>query len=373
MRLANVRRSGQNVKDVDAVLHRLGDVIVADPFARREIGDRARHLEHAIVGAGAEREPSARGREQRRPAPSERAPPREAAPRQVARSTRVAPTRVPVGLNARAASTRARTAATARPARRPRAARARHGGHVDGQVDAIAQRTRQPAAVARDLQRRAAALATGSPREARRDTGSSPPTSMNRRREDRGPRGARDGHRALFERLPQHFQRAPVELRHLVEKQDAVVGQADFARPRTAIRRRPARRRRSCDAARGTAARRAGRRRTAAGRRRSGWRVDSSASSKVSGGRMPACAARASSCRRPEARRAGGCGLRPRRSRARGGRAACPRTSARSGCWSGARGTGASDAAAGRRSRVVQRPHGFGQRRHRPDVAALRR
>ncbi len=39
-----------------------------------------------------------------------------------------------------------------------------------------------------------------------------------------------DRHRAIFQRLAEHFQRAAVELGQLVEKQHAVVRQADFAR-----------------------------------------------------------------------------------------------------------------------------------------------
>ena len=59
---------------------------------------------------------------------------------------------------------------------------------------------------------------------------------------------------ALLERLPQHLERAPVELRHLVEEQHAVVREADLAGARHAVRRRRARRPRSCGAARETAA-----------------------------------------------------------------------------------------------------------------------
>ena len=34
---------------------------------------------------------------------------------------------------------------------------------------------------------------------------------------------------AVFERLAEHFERGAVELRQLIEKQHAVVGEADFA------------------------------------------------------------------------------------------------------------------------------------------------
>ena len=42
-------------------------------------------------------------------------------------------------------------------------------------------------------------------------------------------RARRDRHRAVFQRLAQHFQRAAIELGQLVEKQHAVVRQADLA------------------------------------------------------------------------------------------------------------------------------------------------
>ena len=46
------------------------------------------------------------------------------------------------------------------------------------------------------------------------------------------PRGARDPDAAFLDRLPQHLEDMPAELRHLVEKQHAVVRQADLAGPR---------------------------------------------------------------------------------------------------------------------------------------------
>ena len=58
------------------------------------------------------------------------------------------------------------------------------------------------------------------------------------RGEDRGSGRPRDGHRAFFERLTQHLEHVPAELEHLVEKQHAVVGEADFARDAAASRRR---------------------------------------------------------------------------------------------------------------------------------------
>ena len=48
------------------------------------------------------------------------------------------------------------------------------------------------------------------------------------------PRGARDVDDAGLERLAKHFQHAPVPFRQLVEKQDSVVRERYFARPRIA-------------------------------------------------------------------------------------------------------------------------------------------
>ena len=50
--------------------------------------------------------------------------------------------------------------------------------------------------------------------------------------EDGRPRGARDGDAPFLERLAQHLEHVAAELEHLVEKQHAVMGEADFARPR---------------------------------------------------------------------------------------------------------------------------------------------
>ena len=44
------------------------------------------------------------------------------------------------------------------------------------------------------------------------------------------PGGARDGDAAVFERLAHHFEGRAFELRQLIEKEDAVVREAHFAR-----------------------------------------------------------------------------------------------------------------------------------------------
>jgi len=57
------------------------------------------------------------------------------------------------------------------------------------------------------------------------------------RKRERGLRAA-DGDHTVLQRLAQHLQRVAVELRQLVEKEDAVMRQADLARRRHALRRR---------------------------------------------------------------------------------------------------------------------------------------
>ena len=106
--------------------------------------------------------------------------------------------------------------------------RHRHGRHLHDEIDPVAQRAGEPAAIARDLHRRAAARAALIALEAawarvhRGDEDES-------RREDRRSRGAGDGDAAVLERLPQDLEHTPVELRHLVEEEDAVVGKRDLA------------------------------------------------------------------------------------------------------------------------------------------------
>ena len=67
---------------------------------------------------------------------------------------------------------------------------------------------------------------------------------------------ARDGHRSVFQRLPQNLQHVAREFGKFVEKQHAVVREAHFAGPRRCpTRRPPCPRRKWCGAARGMAAR----------------------------------------------------------------------------------------------------------------------
>ena len=109
-------------------------------------------------------------------------------------------------------------------------------------VDAVHQRTRDLAHVLFDLGRRTVAA---SPRVAA-------VTARTRiRRGDqhevgwkgRAPQRPRDRDDAVFEWLTHHFERLAIELGQFIQKQDAVVGFADFTRRRAGCRRRPNRRR----------------------------------------------------------------------------------------------------------------------------------
>ncbi len=92
---------------------------------------------------------------------------------------------------------------------------------------------------------------------------------------------------AFFQRLAQHFQHVPAELRHLVEEEHAVMGEADLARARLRAAAD------ECDVRDGVVrgAERPMRDEAGAGGSRPAteWiAVTSSASSNVSGGRTPA-------------------------------------------------------------------------------------
>ena len=211
--------------------------------------------------------------------------------------------------------------------------------------------------------------------QSRTGRGSSPPTSMKRAGKTAVRAARAIVTRALFERLAQHLERAPAELRHLVEEQHAVVREADLARPRLRSAARPAPRPRSCGAARGTAA---------------------STTEPAPGGSRPATEWIA---RRPRALRRTSAAAGFRRSRrasivlpAPGGPTSSrlwppaaaissarrasgwPRTSARSGC-----GTGAAGAAIGRGQAIGDSADRSATRtasvseRDRPDVAGPRR
>ncbi len=203
--------------------------------------------------------------------------------------------------------------------------------HRDREIEPIEKRARELLPICRQPLRRATALDG-------RIAASAARAHVHRAdeheasREERVPPDARDRHHAVLQGLPQRLENGTRELGQLVQEQHAAMRERDLARPRARIlhRRSPAPTRR--DAARETAApdtsARPGGRRPA-----TEWiRVTSSASARVSAGRIPG--KRRASIVLPVP---GGpisktlCEPAAAISSARRARS-CPRTSARSGC-----------------------------------------
>ena len=103
------------------------------------------------------------------------------------------------------------------------------GGNFDVEVDAIEERAGDALAITLHLERTAAAFAFQIAEVAAR-------TGIHRGHEhELGWEGyaagcARDRDFAVFQGLPHHFERGAFELGKLVEKEDAVMREADFAR-----------------------------------------------------------------------------------------------------------------------------------------------
>ena len=140
---------------------------------------------------------------------------------------------------------------TARPGRA--APRPTGAPTVTRDVDAVEQRAAEPALVAREVGRRAAARA---PRPSRTGTGSTRRRACTRVGNTITPlaRG-RSTTRPSSSGWRSASSAGRGELGQLVEEEHAVVGERGLAGRRRARRRRPARTARSCGAARGTAAR----------------------------------------------------------------------------------------------------------------------
>ena len=207
------------------VADRLGHVACGDRLHAREVGDRARELEHAMVGARREPQPGDRLLEQRLPGGSARQ----------WRSTSFVPSST-LGLpcraswRARAAATRSRT--TALPSAGSSASSSAWG--TAGTSMWISMRSRSgpedSTPVARDLVGSTAAspavmseVAAGA-RIHRRD-------ELEARGEVAFAQCARDRHASRLERLAQDLEHAAVELRQLVEEQDTPVRKRNLARP----------------------------------------------------------------------------------------------------------------------------------------------
>src|SRR5438477_12002965 len=99
------------------------------------------------------------------------------------------------------------------------------------QIDPVEQRPGDPAAIPQYLVRRAATTPRVMPQIsalARIHRGD----ELEARREIRLVRRTRDRDAARFERLAQHLEHRAVELRQLVEEEDAMVRERDLPRPR---------------------------------------------------------------------------------------------------------------------------------------------
>ena len=105
----------------------------------------------------------------------------------------------------------------------------RDGGDLDVQVDAVEQGAGDATQVLLDLGRRAGAGAAGiGPVSAGAGVHGGDEDEVGG--EGRAAEGPADGDLAFLERLAQDLERLAIELGHLVEEEDALVGQADLAR-----------------------------------------------------------------------------------------------------------------------------------------------
>jgi hypothetical protein len=102
------------------------------------------------------------------------------------------------------------------------------GRHLDVEVDAIEERTGNPAAIPFDEVRRAPTGVTGIPEVTTR-TGIHGGHESETRGESKARPRADDGYLAVFEGLAKRFESVPAKFRQFVEKEDSVVSQADLA------------------------------------------------------------------------------------------------------------------------------------------------
>ncbi len=226
--------------------------------------------------------------------------------------------------SSRAAATRSAT--SAEPSRGGGCSRSAAGDrrHVDRQIEAVEQRPRQPRLILGDAARIGAAAAgvagfvgvAAAARVHRRD-------QLEAGGIDDAMVGAGDRHFAGLERLAQAVERLRVELGQFVEKQHAVMGERDLARPgvdAAADQRRH--RRRMVRGAERPAIGQARRRRAC--RRPNGSSTLRAARAAAAAAGSTAAAAPASTCPRPARRTSADCGRRRRRLRARAWRSPGP-------------------------------------------------
>ena len=96
------------------------------------------------------------------------------------------------------------------------------------EVDAVEQRAGDALAVVLDLSGGTAAIALGVT-EVPAGAGVHGGHEHEVGGEGEAARGPRDGDAVVFERLPQNLEGGPAEFGQLVEKEDSVVGEGDFA------------------------------------------------------------------------------------------------------------------------------------------------
>ena len=213
-----------------AVLDGFGDVRDGQMFGSFQVGDGARDLEDAIVGAGGETLLCMARSSRRSAVGTEFAVvadlPRASSARWRRSSRRTAWKRS--AGRSRAAMTRLRI--SAEPSGGCAAAQLLilHGRNLDVDVDAVEQRPGDLRDVALDHRRRAHALARLVVEiAARTRIHGGDEHEAGGKAERHG--GARDGDRVVFQRLAHHLQHVARKLGQLVQKEDAVVGQADLA------------------------------------------------------------------------------------------------------------------------------------------------
>ena len=204
-----------------SILQGLRDVVRAHICAFGKISDRACDFSYQVVAARAETKPLDGGAQQDTPPRIRPAERRDGGTPQIRVRTRVL-TAVARVLG-RSGNTDASPYGGCRLSRvRVRDGLRGNGGDVDDEIDAVAQRSGEAAAVLRDLDGRAAAdppLVAQKPTRARIHGGDKNEV----RRKDRGASRAGNRHATVLERLSQHLEHAPVELGHLVEEEHAVV------------------------------------------------------------------------------------------------------------------------------------------------------
>ena len=196
----------------------------------------------------------------------QRPPRRPRAPRRSARRARPVRGRARRAAAARPLASRSSSASAVRrsgapPSRaRPLATRSRTGAdgsagagcqllrprprHGDDEVEAVEERTRELVAERRQPLRRARALGGGiaAPAQGQRFIVA---TSWKRAGKSACPCDAGDRDDAVLERLAQRLERRPLELRQLVEEQDAAMREARLTRPRAGAAADDRRRRRA--------------------------------------------------------------------------------------------------------------------------------